>query len=364
MRAVLLRTIAFSIAALCAAAAWGQTPEQETVLSFPLTETPQQLREIAQLITAITTNSQVTADVDRRTISVGGTAEQVKLAEWLAKEVAPPADAPPSQQGNSATSEYVAGDDDVVRMLYVNNAKTVQDFQEIVSMVRATAEIRLVFSLNSQNVIAARGPRELVRLAEWLVNEIDKPVAPFSPASQGVAANPPAPEYRISGNFDKPAPPQNVVRVFYLTQTPTVQEFQEVVTLVRSITEVRRTFSVNARRALVVRGAAEYTALAEFLYNEIQAAKQPSSDLAGTGQEYRIIPAPPFPGLDLVRVFHIGGSGTTQEFQEFAATIRKTTLIRQVFTYNEPRLLVVRGSRSQLTQAEQMIEDRRKQNAQ
>jgi hypothetical protein len=121
-----------------------------------------------------------------------------------------------------------------------------------------------------------------------------------------------------------------------------------------------------------VRGYAEYTALAEFLYNEIQAAKQSSSDGARAEQEYRIIPAPPYAdprvhpevNLDLVRVFHMAGIGTTQELTDFATTIKKAALIRQVVTYNEPRLLVVRGSRSQLTQAEQMVEDRPRLNAQ
>jgi hypothetical protein len=372
MRAVLLRTIAFWIAALCAAVAWGQTAAEESrVLSFKHAETPQQLQEIANLIgaiTAITNGSQLSSQT-QGTLTMRGTAEQVKLAEWLAKEVDKPGEIQPSQQGALITPEYVAGDDDVVRMLRVNNATTVADFQEIVSMIRATAEIRLTYSLNSQSLIAVRAPRELVRLTEWLVNEIDKPVGPLntaaSPANPVAAtANPPAPEYRMSGVVAKSGAPENVVRVFYLTQTPTIPEFQEVVSLMRAITDMRRIFSFNARRALVVRGAAEYTALAEFLYNEVQSAKQPSSDGAAAGQEYRIIPTPPFPSLDLVRVFHIGGIGTPQEFQEFATTIRNKALIRQVFTYNEPRLLVVRGSRSQLTQAEQMVEDRRRQNAQ
>ena len=66
-------------------------------------------------------------------------------------------------------------------------------------------------------------------------------------------------EYKMEGTDD------NIVRVFYLTNTPTVQDFQEVATLVRTIGEIRRVFTYNSPRALVVRGTASQTALADWL---------------------------------------------------------------------------------------------------
>jgi hypothetical protein len=372
MRTVLLRTTAFAIATLCSAAVWGQAPaEKSVVLAFTHAETPQQLQEIANLFGAIVNGGHLYMDMAQGTLSVRGTAEQVELAEWLAKQIDKPADTQPSRQVAPVAPEYVAGEDDVVRMLHVTSAKSVQEFQEFWTIVRGATEMRLVFGLNSQNRFAVRGTHEQVRLAEWLVNELDKTPPPANtvanPANQEVAAgaNPPAPEYVISGNPEKSQPPSNLVRVFYLTQTPTEKEFQEVVTMVRGITDCRRISSIDARKALVVRGTAWETALAEFLYNEVQAAKQPSPDAPPAAEhEYRIIPVPPYPALDLVRVFHIAGMGTVQEFQAFATTVRNTALIRQVFTYNEPRLLVVRGSASQIAQARQIVDGRRKPSAQ
>ena len=46
----------------------------------------------------------------------------------------------------------------------------------------------------------------------------------------------------------------DVVRVFYLANTGTVQEFQEVATLVRSIGDIRYTFTYNAPKAAALRG--------------------------------------------------------------------------------------------------------------
>lgn len=371
MQTVLLRTTAFAIAMLCPAAVWGQTPaEKNVVLAFTHAETPQQLQEIANLFGAIVNGGHLYVDMAQGTLSVRGTAEQVELAEWLAKQIDKPSGGSALPRSPIAP-EYVAGEDDVVRMLHVANAKSVQEFQEFWSIVRGATEMRLVFGLNSQNRFAVRGTHEQVRLAEWLVNELDKGPPPANTvanlASQEVAAsaNPPAPEYVISGNPEKSQPPSNLVRVFYLTQTPTEKEFQEVVTMVRGITDCRRISSISARKALVVRGTAWETALAEFLYNEVQAAKQPSPDATAAAEhEYRIIPVPPYPALDLVRVFHIAGMRTDREFQAFATTVRNTALIRQVFTYNEPKLLVVRGSASQIAQAKQIVDGRPKLSAQ
>ena len=44
-----------------------------------------------------------------------------------------------------------------------------------------------------------------------------------------------------------------VVKVFYLKNPTSVQEFQEIITAVRSVTDVRRMFTYNAQNAVMVR---------------------------------------------------------------------------------------------------------------
>jgi len=48
-----------------------------------------------------------------------------------------------------------------------------------------------------------------------------------------------------------------VVKTFYITNASTVQEFQEISTAVRTITNITRVFTVNPQKALVVRGSAD-----------------------------------------------------------------------------------------------------------
>jgi general secretion pathway protein D len=66
-------------------------------------------------------------------------------------------------------------EDDVVKVFYVTNATTVQEFQEIATAIRTVAEIRRVFTYNAQRAMVVRDTVDKVALAEKLVHDLDKP---------------------------------------------------------------------------------------------------------------------------------------------------------------------------------------------
>ncbi len=65
----------------------------------------------------------------------------------------------------------------------------------------------------------------------------------------------------------------NVVRVFYVQNATSVQEFQEIATAVRSLTEIRRVFTYTAQHAILMRGTPDQIALAEKLIHDLDKAK-------------------------------------------------------------------------------------------
>ncbi|HEY3738596.1 MAG TPA: hypothetical protein VGL53_02070 [Bryobacteraceae bacterium] len=65
--------------------------------------------------------------------------------------------------------------DDVVKVFYIKNATSVQEFQEVATAVRSVTEIRRVYTYNAQKAILVRGPADAVLLAEKLIQDIDKP---------------------------------------------------------------------------------------------------------------------------------------------------------------------------------------------
>ncbi len=64
-----------------------------------------------------------------------------------------------------------------------------------------------------------------------------------------------------------------VVKVFYLKNPTSPQEFQEIVTAVRSVTDVRRMFQFNAENAIVVRDTVDKVALVEKLLHDLDKPK-------------------------------------------------------------------------------------------
>src|SRR5580704_9280803 len=64
-----------------------------------------------------------------------------------------------------------------------------------------------------------------------------------------------------------------VVKTFYVTNVTSVQEFQEIATTIRTVAEIRRVFTYNAQRALIVRDTADKVALAEKLIHDLDKPK-------------------------------------------------------------------------------------------
>ncbi|MBI3681762.1 MAG: hypothetical protein HY235_15380 [Acidobacteria bacterium] len=255
------KAIQFLIAALLASVASGQPPAEvnlDRVFHFTHTETAQDLQEIATVIRAITDIRQASLDTAQKALALRGTASQIALAEWLFFELDWDPQALAQQSQNSARHEYRLSGDDVVRVFYLTHTATVQDLQEVATLVRAMTEVRRLFTYNAPRAVVLRGTASQIALAEWLFFELDKPAdrQALAQRSQDSATH----EYRLSGD--------DVVRVFYLTHIATVQDLQRVATQVRAMTEVRRLFTYNAPRAVVLRGTASQIALADRLIKE------------------------------------------------------------------------------------------------
>src|SRR5260370_25345445 len=64
-----------------------------------------------------------------------------------------------------------------------------------------------------------------------------------------------------------------VVKVFYLKNPTSVQEFQEIGTSVRSATDVSRMFTYNAQNAVMVRDTVDTVALQQKLFHNMDKDK-------------------------------------------------------------------------------------------
>ncbi len=220
------------------------------------------------------------------------------------------------------------------RVLRFANTESAQSIQEIATVIRFMTEMDRMSADTAQRSLAVRGTSSQIALAEWLFGELDRS-KDQSPVTR---------EYRVPGGGE------DLVRVFYLTNASTPVELQEVATLVRSMSDIRRLFTYNAPRALVVRTTSGQMALAEWLIKELDKSRSPKPDTS----EYRL----PGGGDDIVRVFYLTHAGTPQRLQEIATQVRSMTAVRRLFTYNAPKAMALRGTADQMAQAEHLIKER------
>jgi hypothetical protein len=217
------------------------------------------------------------------------------------------------------------------RTFFLTHTAAVQQFQEVATVIRTIADIQQAAVDNDQKSVTVHATAAQIAMAEWLFNELDtQTIQPSVPH-----------EYLVPGS------PDDVVRLFYLTQTPTVQDFQEVATVVRTIAGFTRAFTYNEPRAYVVRGSVAQIGLAEWMLKQLDPAANSSTD------EYRM----PGSNDDVVRVLRLTHTANVQDFQKAVTQIREATQIKRVFTYNNPRAFAVRGSADQIALAERLTND-------
>ena len=68
-------------------------------------------------------------------------------------------------------------EDEVVKVFYLKNPTTVQEFQEIVTAIRSVSDVRRMFTFNAQNAVMVRDTVDKVALVEKLLHDMDKPKA-------------------------------------------------------------------------------------------------------------------------------------------------------------------------------------------
>lgn len=214
------------------ATAYGQPIER--TLQFARTIETRAFQDLVTLIRTMSDIRDVTDDPIQRTVALRAPVEQIAIADWLFSKLDGPGTLP------AGTHEYhIAGSrDDTLRLYRVMNAASVQEFQEIATMIRTIADIRYAYTLNAPRIVGLRANAGQIAMAEWLLQEVDQPQAAV----------------RVAHEFFVPNSANDVIRVFYLPVTTSVQGFQEAATEIRTRYEIRRVYKYNAQRAIAMRG--------------------------------------------------------------------------------------------------------------
>ena len=311
-------TIVFLSTALAASVAGAQTTRLFHLIQ---NETADQMFQIATLIRSTGGIQQIWADDLQRTVSVTGTSAELDMAAWYVKQL-DRATPPPSPQ------DYPVGNDDTVRMFFLAHVSTSQQLQEIVTNLRAIIDIKRLFIYDTLHALAVRGTGSQNAMATWLVNQLDQPIGVPSPAPN---------DYALSGD--------DVTHVFNLSNPRVPMETQEMVTLIRSVSDIQRIFTYNARKTIVVRTSPDRMALTAWLVKQLdRPAGTPSVTVQYT------LPSGPD---NIIGVFYLPNP-SRERLNKAATQVRTTARVHRLFTYGA---LAVRGTVGQVATAEKVIEE-------
>jgi hypothetical protein len=296
------------------------------VLRLSNTDSPQAIQELATVTRSTADLRDLSVNVADRSITFNGTPEQNHIAEWLVPRL-------DVRGARPVSAEYKAGNDDIVRVFYISHVATPQQLSEIVTTARSVAEVPRAFIYQTAKALVARGTAEQIGLMEWLLPQLDVP----APQTE-------SPQHNVGGRTD------DIARVFYLNNAQAVQDLQELTTLVRTITEIRRAFTYNAVKAVAMRGSADQIALAEFLITHLN---KRAGEFVEASTEYRMIGEPE----GVVRLFVVN-SPSIEAFQQRVRNVRTTTGIRRAFTFSTHRAFAVRGTPEQILEVQRLLKVR------
>jgi hypothetical protein len=210
--------------------------------------------------------------------------------------------------------------------------------REIAAIVRTMAEPQQATLDPAARTISVSGPENLLPLADWLLNELDKPV---DPQSLGPSAS--KLEYRLKDE------PENLVRIFHLAHAESPQVLNELAALLRTATWVRRLFVSNGQKAIVIRGTAEQIDDAAWLIERL--------DQPGDGPRKSLIYESSAQSTEkFLGLFYLNASATPQALNEAAAVLRTTIDMRRLLTFNRFRVIVTRGGADEMALASWLVD--------
>ena len=140
---------------------------------------------------------------------------------------------------------------------------------------------------------------------------------------------------------------QQTNRLLHFTSTSSAQNFQEIATVIHAITDIPQADVDATEKSLSLQGTSGQIALAEWLFTNLDKPTNVRSR-NGAKHEYRVSDS----ADDVVRLFYLTNPDVPRGVQEIATAVRSLANIRQMFTYNDLRAVVIRGTSEQARVAE------------
>jgi hypothetical protein len=326
-----MRFVRLVIATLLLAATATAQVEQRTFQIPP--GSPAVLDAAHSTLLGLTGMEQTAWDIATGSLTLSGTSDAMRLAEWYLAERAKPI---PYMVSLSSVFRFRQGNrDQVARIFYLDNYATPQEMNEMLTAFRTITDVQQFGVEPARSQVTLAGSQEQLDAAAWMFTEFNRS--------------------NSAGDYVQPGfTEDNVLRVFRLPYG-TQAAFNEMQTLLRTITDARRVYPMVSRRVVFVRANAEITAHCEWLVREFD--RTLADHIAGVAPvaSPEAFHARDRRGATLTRVFYLK-AGSAQEFNEVQTMIRTIADIRQLYPYYGREAIAIRGTEDQIATAEWLLE--------
>lgn len=286
----------------------------------------------ATAVRTISGVAEVSVDMIEHSLTLKGTPDQMALVESLVKSVDVATNGPGDP--DVGAPYRVSGTDDSVRILYLNYTGTVQEMQEVATVIRTIGEIRQVAVYQPQRALMIRGTAEQLAMVDWVSAQL----ANHKPGQQSSGSD-----------FKLGAAPENVITVFWTQTTSSMRAFQNMATVLRGAAAIRRVFTHNKQMAIVVRDTDDQIALAAVLLRDLDQPAHATAPHATGAKDWPVVQAfflRPIPGID---------PWSDADLQKTVADVRALGNM-SIIDYPATRAIVVRSTSNQLAAAAKMLD--------
>jgi hypothetical protein len=306
---------------------YAQSPAANVTSKYHFTtpQTPESLNEAVTLVQHVASVPQVSVDISAATLHFTGPAEATDFAAWLLPRIDRAAGNGTFVQQYKLTGDYVG------RVNFLVNVEKPQETQELLTVLRTVADVQYIYPFTSNHALVMRGKDWEMSFAEWIIEQLDQPIqAKPDPATREFTVG--GPDYRGMGHG---------ARINFLANMTSPLQAQELLTVVRTVSDIQKVFSYSARHALVLRAGDTDLKRAEWIIQQLDApATQPAGNRTFT------VPS----GDDVTRVFPLHDA-TRQWIQSAVTSLRSEYKIMKLFPTMAPANIVVRGTSEQIAAA-------------
>jgi hypothetical protein len=290
---------------------------------FTALQQPQGLDEAVTVMRTVAGITDVSADTATATLTFSGPAAAVNFAEWLLPQF-------DRATGDNSVHEYRLPSGEIARVNFVANVSKPQEMQELLTILRTVADIPKIFTLTSNHAMVLRGAEWQVSFSEWIIAQLDQPTQQ-KPDTTPQEFTVGGPDFRGLGHR---------ARVNFLAGMTSPRQMQELLTVLRTVSDVQKVFSYTGTHALVLRAGDTDLDRAEWIIQQLDLPAGASGPKIFTGAA----------GDDVTRIFYLSNT-TPQWLRSAVDAMRSEVKIRKVFSTTSPANIVVRGTSDQIAAA-------------